>query len=252
MAFPFGDMEGWAVGKRATVIHTDDGGDMWTEDNWSDEGGLNDIEMWLMVNDDRYQSLEDFGPEDKIAVVAPDSIQAVLLRKAAEEELGDPRALDNNLVSLPSPDSLQALLNGQIAGHFTSPPYQFQERDEGARPIVRSFDLFNRHSLISIWVLREYHDANQKAMTAIYSNIRRATRLIQDDPARVAEILAEVSRINPADEERFLTGENVYFGTAPHGFISFAEFMQSAGLIREVPGSWRDLIYPNLKNANGS
>ena len=46
VAFPFGDMEGWAVGKRATVIHTDDGGDMWTEDNWSDEGGLNDIEMW--------------------------------------------------------------------------------------------------------------------------------------------------------------------------------------------------------------
>ena len=85
--------------------------------------------------------------------------------------MGDPGALDNNLVSLPSPDSLQALLKGQIAGHFTAPPYQFQEQVEGARPIVRSFDLFGRHNLITIWVLGDYHDANPQA---IYSNIRRA------------------------------------------------------------------------------
>jgi hypothetical protein len=28
--------------------------------------------------------------------------------------------------------------------------------------------------------------------------------------------------------------------------------MQSAGLIKEDPGSWHDLVYPNLKNADGS
>ncbi len=44
--FPFDDQEGWAVGKRTTVIHTDDGGDLWVEDNYDDEGGLNDIAMW--------------------------------------------------------------------------------------------------------------------------------------------------------------------------------------------------------------
>ncbi len=219
---------------------------------WRILSALNDIEMWLMVNEDRFQSLKDFGPEDKIAVVAPDSIQAVILRKAAEEELGDPRALDNNLVSLPSPDSLQALLNNQIAGHFTSPPYQFQEQDKGARPIVRSFDLFGRHNLISIWVLQPFHDENPQVMEALYSNIQRATKLIQDDPAGVAEILARVSQIDPANEERFLTEENVYYNTAPHGFTSFGEFMQSAGLINEVPGSWQDLVYDNLKNTDGS
>lgn len=220
--------------------------------DWRILSALNDIEMWLMVNDDKYRSLGDFGPEDKIAVVAPDSIQAVILRKAAEEELGDPRALDSNLVSLPSPDSFQALMSGQISGHFTAPPYQFQEQDEGARPIVRSFDLFGRHNLISIWVLGPFHDANPQAMEALYSNFQRATKLIQDDPGRVAEILAGVSRIDPADEERFLTEENVFYTTAPHGFISFGEFMQSAGLIDQTPGSWKDLVYPNLKRADGS
>ena len=89
-------------------------------------------------------------------------------------------------------------------------------------------------------------------MEALYSNFQRATALIQDDPARVAEILAKVSQIDPADEERFLTEENVFYNTAPHGFIEFGEFMQSAGLIEEVPGSWKDLVYPNLDNSDGS
>jgi len=156
------------------------------------------------------------------------------------------------IFNVTSPDSYQALLNGQIAGHFTAAPYQFQEQDEGARPIVRSFDLFGRHNLISIWALQPFHDENPQAMEALYSNFRRATELINDDPGRVAWILAGVSQIDPADEERFLTEENVYFNTAPHGFVSFEEFMQSAGLIEDVPGSWKDLVYPNLKTADGS
>jgi photosystem II stability/assembly factor-like uncharacterized protein len=44
--FPFNALEGWSVGKRMTVIHTEDGGDTWTEEHWGDEGALNDIFMW--------------------------------------------------------------------------------------------------------------------------------------------------------------------------------------------------------------
>lgn len=219
---------------------------------WRILSALNDIEIWLMVNDDRFQSLEDFGPDDQIAVVAPDSIQAIILRKAAEEQLGDPRALDNNLVSIPGPDSVAALMNGQVAAHFTAPPYQFIEQDDGARPIVRSYDLFGEHNLISIWVREDYHGENPDVMEAVTETIQRATDLINEDPEQVGNILAEVSQIDPADETRFLTEENVTFTTEPHGFIEFAEFMQSAELIDEVPGSWEDLVFDNLKGGNGS
>ncbi len=220
--------------------------------DWRILSALNDIELWLMVKEDRYQSLEDFGPKDKIAVVAPDSIQAIVLRKAAEEQLGDPHALDNNLVSLSAPDSVQALISGQIAAHFTAPPFQFQEQDRGARPIVKSFDQFGRHNLISIWVLQDFHDANQEAMQALWSNFQKATKLINDNPKKAGKILAKVSQIDPAEETRYLTEKNVYFGAAPHGFISFAEFMKRADLIQQVPGSWEDLVYDNLKNTDGS
>lgn len=38
--------EGWAVGKRMTIIHTDDGGESWEEQYWGDEGALNDIDLF--------------------------------------------------------------------------------------------------------------------------------------------------------------------------------------------------------------
>jgi NitT/TauT family transport system substrate-binding protein len=220
--------------------------------NWKILSALNDIEMWLMVNDDRFQSLKDFGPQDQIAVVAPDSVQAVFVRKAAEKELGDARALDNNLVTLTQPDSVQALLSGQIAAHSTYAPFPFQEQDRGARPIVKSFDVFGQHGLMSIWALQEYHDANPAIMDAVYNNVQRATKLIGDDPERVGEILARASRLDPAEETRYLTEQGVTFTTELHGYATFAEFMQSAGLIQKVPGSWQDLVFDNLKGANGS
>jgi NitT/TauT family transport system substrate-binding protein len=220
--------------------------------NWKILSALNDIEIWLMVNDDRFQSLEDFGAQDQIAVVAPDSVQAVFVRKAAESKLGDPKALDSNLVTLTQPDSVQALLSNQIASHSTYAPFPFQEQDRGARPIVKSFDLFGQHGLMSVWALQEYHDANPEVMDAIYKNVQRATTLIGDDPEGAGEILARASQIDPADETRYLTEEGVTFTTEPHSFIQFAEFMQSAGLIQKVPGSWQDLVYDNLKGGNGS
>lgn len=46
IVFPENQMEGWAVGKQMLVLHTEDGGETWYEQQWGDEGGLNDIAMW--------------------------------------------------------------------------------------------------------------------------------------------------------------------------------------------------------------
>lgn len=216
--------------------------------DWKLLSALNEMDLWLMVADERYQSLEDFE-DDSIAMPAPDSIQAVVLRRGAQEQLGDATALDNNIVSLAHPDGLQALLSGQIAGHLTSPPFQFQEQDEGARPILKSFDLFGPHTFNSVFVRQGYHDDNPEAVEALYSNIQEATELIESDPDRAAEILSEESGGGTSAEEfrRFMTEEGVAYTTQPNGFIEFAEFMQQSGLIEEVPGSQEDLVYDNLK-----
>lgn len=214
---------------------------------WKLLSGLNEMDLWLMVVDEQYQNLSDFG-DGSIAMPAPDSIQAVVLRRGAEEQLGDARALDSNIVALAHPDGLQALVSGQIAGHLTSPPFQFQEQDEGARPILRSFDLFGPHTFNSVFVLQDYHDDNPEQMEALYSNIQRAVELIEDDPGQAAEILsAESGGETSAEEfEGFMTREGVTYTTNPREFLAFAQFMQQIELIERVPESCEEIVFDNL------
>ena len=72
------------------------------------------------------KTLADFGPEDRIAVPALNSPQAILLRMASEKLFGPGQygRLDAMMVSLPHPDATTALLAGSsIAGYFSSPPF---------------------------------------------------------------------------------------------------------------------------------
>lgn len=216
---------------------------------WKLLSGLNQMELWLMAQGDEYQNLKDFAENDgRIATPAADSIQAVVLRRGAQEELGDARALDSNLVSQGHPEAQQALISGQLPGHLTSPPFQFTERDEGARIILRSYDLFGEHTFNSVFVQEEYYGENQEAMRTLYDNIQRATELIEDNPQRAAEILSEESEggDSPENFERYITEENVSYATEPRGFIKFAEFMQQIDLLDEVPESCADLVLETL------
>ena len=220
--------------------------------DWKLLSALNEMDLWLMAMDAEYQSLNDFQDGGKIAMPAPDSIQAVVLRRGAQEQLGDAKALDSNIVALGHPDGLQALLSGQIAGHLTSPPFQFQEQDQGAHRVLSSFDLFGPHTFNSVFVRQNYHDDNPEAMEALYSDIQRATELIHDDPDAAAEVLSAESEddTSPEDFKRFMSEEGVTYTTEPRGFIEFAEFMQQSGLIKNVPESESDLVFDNLKSAS--
>ena len=59
------------------------------------------IPVSLVTYDENINTLEDFKAEHKIALPSPGSIQHILLSMALEKQLGDPNALDDNLVALP-------------------------------------------------------------------------------------------------------------------------------------------------------
>ncbi|MGB4130368.1 MAG: ABC transporter substrate-binding protein, partial [Tepidanaerobacteraceae bacterium] len=78
------------------------------------------IPVSLVTYDENINTLEDFKAEHKIALPSPGSIQHILLSMALEKQLGDPNALDDNLVALPHPDGAQAMLaKKDVVAHFT-------------------------------------------------------------------------------------------------------------------------------------
>ena len=83
----------------------------------------------IMTNNENINSLSDITDE-KIALVNIGSIQHVLLGMAADAELGDAHALDNNIVAMAHPDGMSALLSGSVDCQLTTSPYVFKEAAE--------------------------------------------------------------------------------------------------------------------------
>ncbi len=221
---------------------------------WKLLSALNDMDLWLMVKDPRIKGLKDLTPADKVATPTPDSIQAVTLRKAALKDLGNAKALDTNIVTMAHPDGLQALISGQIAGHLTSPPFQFQEQDAGARRILGSYDLFGPNSFVGMYVIEKYYNANPAVMDALYQSIRRGTDLIKTDPDKAAQVLgADAGGSATADQyKKWMAAPGITYTTIPHAYVPVAQFMKDINLIKKAPTTWQDLVFDNLKKEQGS
>jgi NitT/TauT family transport system substrate-binding protein len=221
---------------------------------WKIISSLNDMPLWLVAKDPRFQSLKDFRPSDKIAAIAPGSIQSVMLQKAAQRQLGDAHALDRNIASMAHPDALQALVGGQIAAAYTSPPFQFQAVEQGARKLVDSYELFGQHGFNTMVAMQEYADKNPDVITAVHRNIAKANDLITNSPAEAARILsaAEKGKIPPAKYQEYLTYQGIQFTTTPHSLLEIGAFMKEVGVVKKVPGDWRETVFDTVKKENGS
>lgn len=203
--------------------------------DWKVITGLNNMSLHVMVKDPKIKSVEDLQGAGSIAMPGPDSIQSVILRKAAQEELGDAKALDSQIVAMGHPDGVQALIGGQLAAHVTSPPFQSQEAAQGATKILESYDVFGEHTFNSAFTKAEFADCNPEFITALVEEVANANKMLADSPAEAAPILAEEMGADPANIEEQITSEGVSWSVTPTGFGTFAEFMAEIGLLKEVP-----------------
>lgn len=203
--------------------------------DWKVISGLNNMNLYLNAMSADITSLEDLEGAGSIAMPAPDSIQSVILRKGAEEELGDAKALDSQIVSLGHPEGVQALIGGQLAAHLTSPPFQGQEIEEGAQTLLASYDLFGEHTFNSIFAESEFAECNPEVVDALVTTVADANAMLTDKPEDAAAILAEEMGLPANEVVDQITADDVSFVNTPSGFGTFAEFMQSIGMIKEVP-----------------
>ncbi len=216
--------------------------------------GMNEMDLWLNTRDPNIKTVKDFKPGMKIAMPALDAIQAVALRKVAEKELGDAHKLDQNLVAMAHQDGRQNLLSGAIAGHFTSPPFQYQEVDEGAHTVLHSVDAFGKSTFNAVYTTKAFYDQYPAFVQKFYDYIKKATDLIHNDPTGAAKIIATADN-RPADADKYkgwITHEGLEYTMKPSGFLTTGEFMKKIGLIPKTPATMKEIELPPLQKLGGS
>lgn len=221
--------------------------------NWKLLASLNHTDLWLVVNNSKIKSLKDFKPGIKIGVPSRNSIQAILLRQAAKKELGNSAALDNHIIEIPHNLGLQALKNNKIAGHFTTPPFQFKEVEAGGRVILKSADIFGEISTANLFMKEDFYQKYPNFAKALYSAVSKATKLLNEEPDKAAKVLENEgrSKISRKQFKKWITNEALQYSVFPKGVLRQAKLMFDVGVLEKEVKSIEELILPTLRGVGG-
>lgn len=204
---------------------------------------LNTVDLWLLTNDPRVQSVRDFRPGDKVAVVAPDTNQAFVLRRAAQQAFGDPKALDLAMLSMPHPDALQSVLTNQVAGYVGAPPFQEAAAARGVRRLLSSTDLFGPLTFNVCFAREQLERQNAPALRALQAAVQRAIGLLTEQPAEAAALLARDAGQPETELARQLAQPETRFTTEPAGVEMLGAFMHETGFLRAPAGKLDELLF---------
>lgn len=215
-------------------------------------GGLNLMDLWMVSRNPAIKSLKDIKPGMKIGMPSPDAIQAIALRMGCQQQLGNAKALDTNIIAIQHPLGLVALKNGQLDAHMSSPPFQFEEVADGGHVVFRSWQATGRMTFNCTYTTDAFADKYPDFVHYFAAQLGRATDYIRHSPGGFADILMQDSggKVAAGRYLGWLREPGLEFSTVPRGFVKIAAFMKDIGMLSKAPASIRDLELP-LMNGVG-
>ena len=222
---------------------------------------MTSMPMYLNTNAEHLKKLDDISDQDKIAVTSIKvSIPAIIMQMYAQQKYGPAQAtrFDKFTVSMAHPDAVVALLSGSagISAHFSSPPFHQRERkDPRIRTILTSDDVMGGSTTFTmISTTSKFRQENPQIFAAVLKALEEANRMIVGDKNMAADLLvtSEGGGLTREEIVEVLNDPHVKFTTTPENVIKYAEFMNDSGSIKNRPGSWKDLFFPEIHGAPGS
>lgn len=216
---------------------------------WKIVAGAATYDQWLLTKDPKIRTLKDFlsGERKQIAVVGLDSFPAIQLRKAAQRELGDAKALDAHLVIMSPPQAVQALLTDQVAGTAIPPVHMVRALDGGARIVVEH--VFSGPVTNNFYVMMtSFHERYPEFARGFHDAVEEAVRFIAAEPMQAFQILSddEGGKTTAAQYSDLTKRSGTEFGTVPKRVIEVGEFMKEIGMIKTVPRSLDEVTFMPL------
>lgn len=223
---------------------------------------MNVMPLYLNTRNPNVKTIKDFTEKDKIALPAVKvSIQAVTLQMAAEKEFGEGNhnKMDALTVTMSHPDGQAALLSGsgEITGHFSSPPFQYQQlKQPGIRRVLSSYEVLGGAATFNvIWTTSRFKNENPKTYAAFVKAYEEAQAKLNGDKKWAAEFYLQVTgdkRSSVEDIMAMLTDPDIEYTMTPKNVMKYVNFLHKVGSIKEKPASWKDMFFENVHGFPGS
>ncbi len=217
--------------------------------------GITTLPLVLLTNRADLRTIADFRPSDRIALPTASSPQRYLLQMQAEKIFGQYDRLRRQIVVLPPPDAVAALVSGNgPTAYFSSPPYtQVALADARIHKVLTSAEVIGgKSSFLIMGATRGYVAAHRQISAVIAKAMADAAKVIHDDPRRAAQIYLahEPSKtLTAAAVAAVVDDIKDEFGSTVYGVQAFADFLGRHGELKSPPRSWKEIVAPALWNS---
>jgi NitT/TauT family transport system substrate-binding protein len=210
------------------------------------------VPMVLLTNRPNVKRLADLTPSDRISMPSLVSPQAFLLQMQSEKEFGAGQQdkLKPQIVSLPHPDSVNALISGssEVTAYFAPPPFiQVALKNPKVARIMSSDDIIGgKASFLIMGATKKWIEANPKMPDVIVKAVDEAAAMIkneQREPSKFVDIDAVEAILKEYKDE---------FGSPVQGVQVNADFMAKQGQLKAPPKSWKEIVTPSIANSPSS
>ena len=222
---------------------------------------INSASFTLFTTRPEVKSVKDLTEKDRIAVPAvKSSMQAVLLQMAAAQAFGEKEwaKLDVLTVAMAHPDAYSLLASGksELTGHFSGPPFQYDQiKDPRLKKVLASSEVTGGPMTMNmIWSMARFHDANPKAYKAVLLALDEALEFTRKDPRAAGELyMANVkSKVQIDDVLAGLTDPETTFSSTPLRSSALANFLVGTGVLKTKMDSWKDFFFAEVHDKSGS
>lgn len=220
-----GDLDIGFVGIPPFLLGAENGMD------WKIMCGISESRVSLITKDPKVQSLADLTQSHRIILPQPGSIQHILLQMAAEKQLGNAKAFDNQLLALSHPDGVTSFVSGdESILHFTTPPFiQSELVIDGAREVLTGQEAFGDDFTFIVAICPERFTQNDLVYQSVVRALELSVQFMEDHPDETLAILAKAYEYPSDDLERYLESGQMAFSTEVHGVQTFIDFMLKTG-----------------------
>lgn len=222
---------------------------------------LSSMPNLLLSINPQLKSLEDFTEKDRIAMAgAGSSVQTVYLQMAAAKQWGMDKfkKLNDLMVNLPHPEGLNVMLSasGAIQSTFTTPPFQnIALKHPKVHIVLNSYDIMGGpNTFLMMWATERFRRENPQTYKAVLAALREATDWINAHSHEAAEVYVQDAggKESLEEVEEIIRDPQTHFTLAPQRILSYAQFMNDTGTLKNRPASWTDLFFPDIHDLKGS
>lgn len=206
------------------------------------------FEGYLMVRPDGPDKVEDFIDTKMKMSPGPNTAQYFAVQQYLLDHGKEPKALDRNWANLPHPDAMQALIAGQLDGHFATSDFALRLQDQGMKKITSLSEIYGALYPVGACAMEATIKEHPKLAEGYAEALRRVADWMNTHPKLAAEQMSKSTQGRETAEnfEKYMKSDVFASFSKDPNLKAYAESLQKLGAIKNLPKQASDLhAYPD-------